>query len=734
MSFFEFPHTRTYDNDLGWLIRHIIEMSEKLDNFINFNTIKYADPIEWNITRQYEANTVVIDALTGNAYISTHPVPSGVNIGNTEYWTPIFNYDRDTGKIRSAIADNLGSNTTAPEALAAGRWVWLNGILYRTTADMAAGTAFIYPPNIGANVEEIRIENLFGDLSDTVSNLDDVIGNLFFDTAQDMISANELREGNICFTNGFYATNDGGSAIYHISATNSGTSVALANGLYANVFDNPINIKKIGAHGDGSEDIGVLVNAALDAGREVYIPKGTYLVTTPIILKEGRKVQGGGKALGGFWSGNHDAPVLIINADHGFISEVNGGFTLRDMLIVGYDRAGKTNSGITFRNSPTSTITAHSLISNVNFFYLKYGIQLSLDDAQHETIADDLIVENCYFDFCKEGIQGHSYGIEITQCIFADMEEIGIHMINGSGIIANSKLFGAINAMDINGNNYMITGCEFDGCTDTAIVLRCKNSTVDVSIYGDCLRGIDIYGYNNSITAHFTIAVKPTTSGYGTNPTSMIYFRGDSSYNNVVQLMTAGNTSGGVAGYVYAITDTELLPVKWDYVTPNVIYINGVDASPTGIPITNLLNATGLTYEAPNATGTFVTGHLIDEGILAPFSGNRLKMESADFAGGVLARKVFVRFKCKYDGAGYMMAGLIQEGVSADNTVVPATLGGENQQIVLPNSGGISAVSVNAFSTPVKRVTVFFLAVQAVSNAVPISLKDIEIEVFPISA
>ena len=33
-------------------------------DFVNLNTIKYADPIQWNITKQYETNTVVIDGNT----------------------------------------------------------------------------------------------------------------------------------------------------------------------------------------------------------------------------------------------------------------------------------------------------------------------------------------------------------------------------------------------------------------------------------------------------------------------------------------------------------------------------------------------------------------------------------------------------------------------------------------------------------------------------------------------
>lgn len=31
MSFFEFPHTRTYDGDLGWLIKHVSSYDEAID-------------------------------------------------------------------------------------------------------------------------------------------------------------------------------------------------------------------------------------------------------------------------------------------------------------------------------------------------------------------------------------------------------------------------------------------------------------------------------------------------------------------------------------------------------------------------------------------------------------------------------------------------------------------------------------------------------------------------------
>lgn len=46
MSFFEFPHTRTYDSDLGWLIKHVNSYDETiatLNEWIAVNTPKLED-------------------------------------------------------------------------------------------------------------------------------------------------------------------------------------------------------------------------------------------------------------------------------------------------------------------------------------------------------------------------------------------------------------------------------------------------------------------------------------------------------------------------------------------------------------------------------------------------------------------------------------------------------------------------------------------------------------------
>lgn len=45
MSFFEFPHTRTYDGDLGWLIKHVSSYDETI-NALNEWITEYTPKIE----------------------------------------------------------------------------------------------------------------------------------------------------------------------------------------------------------------------------------------------------------------------------------------------------------------------------------------------------------------------------------------------------------------------------------------------------------------------------------------------------------------------------------------------------------------------------------------------------------------------------------------------------------------------------------------------------------------
>lgn len=178
-----FPYTDFHELNADWLIATVKELIIQLDNFVTLNTIKYADPIQWSITRQYETNTVVIDPVSGVAYLSVKPVPMGVALTNTDYWTQIFDLGEIIGNInRNLTLHNDGYSTTSTFDLDTSDWVLWNGVLYEAMHHIDIGDAYVPDANIKKkSVEELvnaYISSLYtyiGSLSDLDTNDKDSI-------------------------------------------------------------------------------------------------------------------------------------------------------------------------------------------------------------------------------------------------------------------------------------------------------------------------------------------------------------------------------------------------------------------------------------------------------------------------------------------------------------------------------------------------------------------------------
>lgn len=150
------PYTNFHDLNLDWIIEVLNEFNTKLTNFVSLATIKYADPIQWDITSQYEANTVVVDSK-GNAYLSVKPVPSGVSLDRTEFWTKIGNFDELWADVKKAITPyDEGHSPTATADRAVNDLVWVNGALVRVTRAMKAGDAYVPGSNcVSSSTNEV---------------------------------------------------------------------------------------------------------------------------------------------------------------------------------------------------------------------------------------------------------------------------------------------------------------------------------------------------------------------------------------------------------------------------------------------------------------------------------------------------------------------------------------------------------------------------------------------------
>lgn len=169
MSLFEnFPYTNFHELNLDWIIQKIKEFNSKLDTAIAAK-ITVADPMQWDISKQYEPFTVVVD--NNRAYLSIDAVPYGVSITDTDYWQEIFDLDQMFLDLKSAMSINDdGASLTSSANRSINDLVWLNDTLHVVTAPITLGDTYS-----SANVQEVSIEAwVKGLLSDVLPIIQDV--------------------------------------------------------------------------------------------------------------------------------------------------------------------------------------------------------------------------------------------------------------------------------------------------------------------------------------------------------------------------------------------------------------------------------------------------------------------------------------------------------------------------------------------------------------------------------
>ena len=290
------PYTNFHDLNLDWIIETLNEFNTKLTNFVSLATIKYANPIQWNITSQYEANTVVVDS-NGNAYLSVKPVPSGVSLDRVEFWTKIGNFDELWADVKKAITPNdEGHSTTATAARATNDLVWVNGALVRVTRAMLAGDAYVPGSNcVSSSTNEVLhyLITAFNEgLSAEKQAREDADSNL--QTAID--TEKQAREDAVSILQTAIDTekqaredadSDLQTAIEAETTARKNADNGLQNSIdqlqqdVKNVLDYA-NVKSYGAKGDGTTDDTIAFSTAIASGKDLFIPDGEYIITGAI--------------------------------------------------------------------------------------------------------------------------------------------------------------------------------------------------------------------------------------------------------------------------------------------------------------------------------------------------------------------------------------------------------------------------------------------------------------------
>ena len=364
------PYTNFHDLNLDWIMEELNEFNTKLTNFVSLATIKYADPILWDITSQYEANTVVVDSK-GNAYLSVKPVPSGVSLDRTEFWTKIGNFDELWADVKKAITPiDEGHSTTATAARAVNDLVWVNGALVRVTRAMIAGDAYVPGSNCassstnevlhylitafneGLSAEKTARENADQQLQ-TAIDAEQTARENADQQLQTAIGAEQTAREN--------ADTQLQTAIGAETTARENADTELKNSI--NKIQTYISAPGAGIKADdqsaAAQNTSTL-QTLLDAGHTVYFPSGTYYMSATLYMKRGCGIVG---------ENMRDTALVWITASNGIIYDLeykaphtydNIYFTIRieSLALYGVGATNGAGSGIYIRNK-TWMVTAN---------------------------------------------------------------------------------------------------------------------------------------------------------------------------------------------------------------------------------------------------------------------------------------------------------------------------------------------------------------------------------------
>lgn len=346
------PYTNFHDLNLDWIIEVLNEFNTKLTNFVSLATIKYANPLQWDITNQYEANTVVVDS-NGNAYLSVRPVPSGVSLDRTEFWTKIGNFDELWADVKRAITPNdEGHSPTATAARAVNDLVWVEGALVRVTKAMNAGDAYVPGSNcVSSSTNEVLhyLITAFNEgLSAEQTAREDADRNL----RTSINTEKQARED---------ADNQLQTAIDAEQTARENADNQLQNSInqmqtYVSAPGAGIRANDQSAAAQNTSTLQQL----LDAGKTVYFPSGTYYMSAALYMKRGCGIIG---------ENMRDTALIWITASNGIIYDLEYKapntyddiyFTIRieSLALYGVGALNGAGSGIYIRNK-TWMVTAH---------------------------------------------------------------------------------------------------------------------------------------------------------------------------------------------------------------------------------------------------------------------------------------------------------------------------------------------------------------------------------------
>ena len=164
--------------------------------------------------------------------------------------------------------------------------------------------------------------------------------------------------------------------------------MALTKVSYSLIKDSAISVVDFGATGDGTTDDSVAIQAALNTGKDVFFPKGTYRANNLSITNNNVCVFSDGNAIIKFNATNGTQPIMAVSGDNveinNLIFDANNEQPKMGMLILSEGIENPIVSGCVFQNM-YGTLTGAVVLNQ------KYAIVISNADV------NDFVIESCKF-------------------------------------------------------------------------------------------------------------------------------------------------------------------------------------------------------------------------------------------------------------------------------------------------------------------------------------------------
>lgn len=669
------PYTNFHDLNLDWIFEVLNEFNTKLTNFVSLATIKYADPIQWDITSQYEANTVVVDSH-GNAYLSVQPVPSGVSLNRVEFWTKIGNFDELWADVKKAITPNdEGHNPTATAARAVNDLVWVDGALVRVTRAMFAGDAYVPGSNCVSSSTNEVLHYLITAFNDGLSaeqtareDADNQLQTAIDTEKQAREDADTLLQTAIEAEQ--TAREEADSNLQTSIDTEKQAREDADNQLQKNIeaalksSTNWANVKTYGAVGDGSTDDTSAFNAAKDSGLPLYIPQGTFKVSGfestqnvpvyidgvidgtitingPIMAKNKQIFEAGASVTiakpyadgSADWFPDLQSAINTLHKVHlsnrTYTSSTNINIAKSGFSMVGPEYSDEGNGALIVLNNHSSIIVGDVTGRVVNSFprcITLENIEINNNDDDFPVKVYGVVYGTFRHLFVKTTSNNAGGGFYITKNVSTVYERCYVQSVDHNG----SNRFRAYHCTD-EGNPIMAGG------NASLYFVRCS--------YGDTYNttgsynsvGFDVIGAGSDV---FFFSCETTSAGYGISFESEST-AGDNHFNDILVSNCVFDqcSQGGIQFYK---TPAGCVSISNTYIACNANGLfglqfnqcNGLTATVNGLQLLGLgASMLGVQFvgNGANAVGNFIT-----KGVTCAFDGTPTNTELVYIHNGTL--------------------------------------------------------------------------------------------------